>query len=200
MQQLIGCTSRLLYADSRQNAVFVRRSLSNQQVTGACLLGTYGESNSFIGLAKGSKRDGEWFYLLEGTGKSIQWVVLVESPIDAISQRTLDQEPGKNTQNTMYLAADGVSELLLEQLRQVPEVIVAFDNNLTGEQLAQKVLRHLPQASRYMPQGKDSNEALGKELNDFAARIAQVCQEQQAQVNRQKAIKQKPKRSEDLEL
>ncbi|MGB5634947.1 MAG: MobV family relaxase [Waterburya sp.] len=44
----------LIYADANQNAVFIRRDLGGEKITGASLRGTMGEDNKFKGLARGS--------------------------------------------------------------------------------------------------------------------------------------------------
>ncbi len=44
----------LIYADDKQNAVFIRRSLNESKITGATLRGTAGKDNTFKGLAKGT--------------------------------------------------------------------------------------------------------------------------------------------------
>ncbi len=56
----------LIYADKKQNAVFIRRSIDESQITGASLRGTAGADNTFLGLAKGSKRSDGWFHFQQG--------------------------------------------------------------------------------------------------------------------------------------
>ena len=82
----------LVYADEKQNAVFIRRSLDESKITGATLRGTAGEDNTFKGLAKGTKRSEGWFYFQQGgqSSEPINRAVLVESPIDAMSFAVLD--------------------------------------------------------------------------------------------------------------
>jgi hypothetical protein len=81
----------MVYADDYQNAVFVRFSTRTTgdiwervEPTGASLRGTWGESNSFHGLASGSPREQGWFWIAAGQG-TIQRVLLTESPINALS-------------------------------------------------------------------------------------------------------------------
>ncbi len=83
----------LIYADEKQNAVFIRRSLDEEKTTGATLRGTAGDNNTFKGLAKGTKRSEGWFYFQQGGQSSdqINRAVLVESPIDAMSVAVLDR-------------------------------------------------------------------------------------------------------------
>ena len=57
----------LIYADKNQNAVFIRRSIDEEKITGASLRGTEQDfDNQFKGLAKGSKRKDGWFYFESG--------------------------------------------------------------------------------------------------------------------------------------
>ncbi|MCY7284793.1 MAG: DUF3991 domain-containing protein, partial [Cyanobacteria bacterium CAN_BIN43] len=61
----------LVYADDKQNAVFIRRDLDEQTITGASLRGTAGTENTFKGLALGSKRSNGWFHFQKG-GQSLK--------------------------------------------------------------------------------------------------------------------------------
>jgi hypothetical protein len=91
----------LVYADSKQNAVFIMRSLDGD-VTGAFLRGTMGKDNTFMGLEKGSKRNAGWFYVRSGETEDdpIQRAVLTKSPIDALSVSVLEQP---QHHRTLYL-------------------------------------------------------------------------------------------------
>lgn len=157
----------LVYADDKQNAVFIRRKLDNETITGATLRGTSGADNTFKGLAIGSKRSEGWFYFHRG-GQSddpIQRAVLVESPIDAISFAVLDRSESRKT---IYLSTDGAGTVPLEFLRQLPEraVIIALDNDLDGEKMAHRLVEQLPsQSVRRLPKGKDWNEELKNTFN-----------------------------------
>jgi hypothetical protein len=131
----------LVYADSKQNAVFIRRSLDEQTITGASLRGTAGVDNAFKGLALGSKRNAGWFHLLQGgqSNDPIQRAVLVESPIDAMSFAVLDRSESRKT---IYLSTDGSGTVPVEFLRQLPNksVIVAYDNDQPGNLMALHVM------------------------------------------------------------
>jgi regulator of replication initiation timing len=157
----------LVYADDKQNAVFIRRSLDESTITGATLRGTAGVENTFKGLALGSKRNTGWFHFQLGGQSSdpIQRVVLVESPIDAMSFAVLDRSESRKT---LYLSTDGAGEVPLKFLLNLPakSVLVALDNDTDGEKMAQNLLAQLPeQAVRRQPKLKDWNEQLKNDLN-----------------------------------
>ena len=156
----------LIYADSNQNLVAIRRDLEGHTVTGASLRGTVGTDNGFKGLARGSKRSQGWFYFECGgqLGDTIQRAVLVESPIDAMSFAVLDRSESRKT---IYLSTDGAGTVPLEFLRTLPaqSVLVAYDNDEDGNLMAQRIMEQLPsQAVRRAPKEQDWNEQL---LNDL---------------------------------
>jgi 5S rRNA maturation endonuclease (ribonuclease M5) len=156
----------LVYADSKQNAVFIRRSLDEQTITGASLRGTAGDDNTFKGLAQGSKRSAGWFHFQIGGQSSdpIQRAVLVESPIDAMSFAVLDRT---DSRKTIYLSTDGTGSVPLEFLRTLPNklVIIAYDNDQPGNLMAQRVMEQLPNAVRRSPKATDWNEELKNMFN-----------------------------------
>lgn len=154
--------SGLIYADSKQNAVFLRRSLDENKITGASLRGTVGANNTFKGLAKGTKRSEGWFYFERGeqSSDSIKRVVLVESPIDAMSLAVMERT---DSVKTLYLSTDGAGQLPLEFLQEV-EVAIAFDNDEAGEEMAAIVKSKLPKAVRKTPSSVDWNQDL---VNSF---------------------------------
>ncbi|MBW4639008.1 MAG: toprim domain-containing protein [Gloeocapsa sp. UFS-A4-WI-NPMV-4B04] len=104
-------------------------------------------------------------YLTHFLGKGeIQRVVLVESAIDALSFATLDKTNYKENK-TVYLSADGAGAIPTKDLQAVLErggqVIVGFDADQAGEQMAWKVAQSLPGVTRLQPnRGKDWNEQL----------------------------------------
>jgi len=156
----------LVYADDKQNAVFIRRSLDDEIITGATLRGTAGVENTFKGLALGSKRNTGWFHFQLGgqSSDSIQRAVLVESPIDAMSFAVLDRTESRKT---IYLSTDGAGQIPLEFLRTLPasSVIVAYDNDQPGYLMAQSVMEQLPNAVRRAPKLKDWNSELKNMFN-----------------------------------
>jgi 5S rRNA maturation endonuclease (ribonuclease M5) len=153
--------SGLVYADDKQNAVFIRRSLDEQTITGASLRGTAGANNTFKGLALGSKRSNGWFYFQKGgqSDEPIVRAVLVESPIDAMSFAVLDRT---DSRKTIYLSTDGAGQVPLEFLRTLPNksVIVAHDNDTLGNSMAQQLIEQLPTCVRKLPKAKDWNQEL----------------------------------------
>jgi len=156
----------LVYADDKQNAVFIRRSLDELSITGASLRGTAGTENIFKGLAQGSKRNAGWFHFQKGgqSGDPIQRAVLVESPIDAMSFAVLDRT---DSRKTIYLSTDGAGTVPLEFLRQLPasSVIVAYDNDEAGNLMAQGVMEQLPNSVRRLPKTQDWNQELKNMFN-----------------------------------
>ena len=157
---------RLIYADDKQNAVFIRRDLNEEKITGATLRGTAGLDNTFKGLALGSKRSAGWFHFQTGGQSSdpIQRAVLVESLIDAMSFAVNDRT---ELRKTIYLSTDDSGTVPLEFLRQLPNksVIVAYDNDEPGNFMAQRVMEQLPNAVRRSPEATDWNEELKNMFN-----------------------------------
>jgi hypothetical protein len=161
----------LIYADDAQNAVFLRCETISQdggwqrvEANGASLRGTWGENNSFHGLAPGSSRESGWFWVGLGKG-TIQRVLLTESPIDALSLVMLDKPSRPKNGVTIYLSTDGAGAIPAEALRQVMaqggKVATAFDADRAGELMSWRVAQELLGARRVIPDyGKDWNERL----------------------------------------
>ena len=129
--------------------------------------GTVGTDNGFKALARGSKRSEGWFYFERGGQfvDPIQRAVLVESPIDAMSFAVLDRTESRKT---LYLSTDGAGEVPLKFLRTLPakSVLVAYDNDLDGNLMAQRVMEQLPdQAVRKLSKAKDWNEDIKNTFN-----------------------------------
>ncbi|KJH69536.1 MobV family relaxase [Aliterella atlantica] len=156
----------LVYADDNQNAVFTRRDLDGQTITGATLRGTAGADNTFKGLVQGSKRSKGWFHFQKGGQSSdpIVRAVLVESPIDAMSFAVLDRT---DSRKTIYISTDGAGQVPLEFLQQLPNksVIVAYDNDTSGNLMTLNVMEPLPNCVRKLPKAKDWNEELKNMFN-----------------------------------
>ncbi|WP_347277773.1 DNA polymerase [Oculatella sp. FACHB-28] len=156
----------LVYADDRQNAVFLRQSFADArtwdrvETTGATLRGTLGD---FKGLVPGSSKDNGWFWIGVGRGE-VQRVVVTESPIDAISLATL--EKGQHNQGrTIYLSTDGKGSIPTGALQAVVAqggtVVAAFDLDSDGQRLTEKLAAAIPHTVTLIPtQGKDWNEQL----------------------------------------
>ncbi|VEP15815.1 Plasmid recombination protein [Hyella patelloides LEGE 07179] len=170
----------LIYADEKQNAVFIRRSLYESKTTGATLRGTAGADNTFKGLAPGTKRSEGWFYFPQGGQSSdpIQRAVLVESPIDALSFAVLDRN---DSRRTIYISTDGAGQVPHEFLRQPKDVVVAVDNDEPGNLMAQKMLSQLPNAVRKTPKANDWNEELVNRFNWSSKSLSQSIKRQPQQ-------------------
>ena len=154
----------LIYADDNQNAVFIRRSINEEKITGASLRGTVGEDNQFKGLAKGSRRSDGWFYFDKGeqSNDPVRRVVLVESPIDAMSLAVLERTDSKKT---LYLSTDGAGQIPTEYLKEVGEVAIAFDRDRPGREMAEKIKEQLPKATVKTPKAIDWNQDLVNSLD-----------------------------------
>ena len=168
----------IVYADEHQNAVFAMRSFSevdkvsqlqssknaSTPTVGAFLRGTRGENNSFMGYAIGTKRSIGSFYVDLGgqVGDEIQRVVLCKSPIDALSYLTLEQTALEKApqQKTIYLVSDSTRNLPVTKLKDIPEVIAAYDNDSAGNQIARDIQKLLPQTTIKQPIEKDWNQQL----------------------------------------
>lgn len=152
----------LVYADDQQNAVFVMRNLDGQP-SGAFLRGTRSENNSFKGYEKGTKRREGWFYFHLGgqPTDAVEKLVLLKSPIDAISFAMLEyQVQGAPKTRTLFLAVDNPNSLPVERLQNIPHVSVAFDADNAGDAAARAVKELLPQSKRLKPKAKDWNQQL----------------------------------------
>jgi len=152
--------SGAVYADDHQNAVFLRRSIQGE-VTGAPLRGTVGQSNAFKGLAAGSRRMEGWFMLKSGQSSEVQRAIVCKSAVAALSYVVLHA----TKQKTLYVSTDGATIAPVEQLCQIPQVILAFDRDELGEAMVQRIGQALPNCDRHSPSAKDWNEDLQQHLS-----------------------------------
>lgn len=81
----------------------------------------------------------------------------------------------------------------LEQLKPVPKVVIAFDQDQTGEEMAQRLMQDLTQASRHCPTQKDWNE-------DLQTHVQQLQQRLQEELLKQQTQQQRKQRGHGLEL
>ncbi|AVH68470.1 MobV family relaxase [Nostoc sp. 'Peltigera membranacea cyanobiont' N6] len=170
----------LVYADDKQNAVFVMRNLDGQR-NGAFLRGTRGENNSFKGYSKGTKRRDSWFYFSLG-GKAndkTSTAILCKSPIDAISRAMLEYliRGDVPPERTVYMAIDDIKSLPLERLQKVPNILVAFGNDKSTDAAAQRVLELMPQSQIKKSKASDWNQ----QLLDYGQQLRQQQQQQRQQ-------------------
>ncbi|BDA75893.1 plasmid recombinant protein (plasmid) [Calothrix sp. PCC 7716] len=159
----------LIHADNNQNAVFSMRNL-NGELEGAFLRGTVGENNTFMGYAKGTKRDKCWFYFQSGSQSisDVEQAVLCKSPIDALSIAQLEVEAGAKDKKvpTIYMTADNAESLPIEFLQSIPTVLCAFGNDNARDSLASTTRTLLPNAQQIKPSAIDWNlELLAKQRN-----------------------------------
>ena len=170
----------LVYADDKQNAVFVMRNLDGQR-NGAFLRGTRGENNSFLGYSKGTKRSDSWFYFSLG-GKAndkTSTAILCKSPIDAISRAMLEYliRGDVPPERTVYMAIDDIKSLPIERLQKVPNILVAFGNDKSSDAAAQRVLELMPQSQIKKSKASDWNQ----QLLDYGQQLRQQQQQQRQQ-------------------
>lgn len=148
LQPLVDCGD--LYADRHHNAVFLLRNERHEPV-GAELRGTGGET--WRGLAPGSRKDNGYFAV---GPPGPQAIVLCESAIDAISCYSL--APDRLCLSTSGARADPawLSALLARNL----PIYCGFDDDPTGERMAQAMIAHYPAVQRLRPPCHDWNDAL----------------------------------------
>ncbi|HEY9707095.1 MAG TPA: MobV family relaxase [Oculatellaceae cyanobacterium] len=146
-----------IYADSSQNAVFLMRT-KEREVGGAFLCGTAGgNDNQLMGYADNTLRHSSWFVFQRGKseGDPVERVVILQSPIDALSFAALDRT--QQEKRTLYLVADGRRQLPMDYLFD-KEVVVAYSRE--GDEKALEIKQLIPHASRHRPRGEDWNADL----------------------------------------
>ncbi len=138
------------YADNHQNAVCLLLGKEKKAV-GAELIGT--TSVGWRGLARGSRKNLGCFYFKTGIPNHI---VICESAIDAISYCSLYT-------NCMALSTSGATShpaWLPTILKHPMQVYCGFDNDKTGEQMANLMIQKHTEIRRLKPDKKDWNEDL----------------------------------------
>jgi hypothetical protein len=139
-----------IYADTKANAVFLMRGAC-AAIVGAELRGTI--RKKWRGLAPGSDKQRGAFY----TGSpSFKTVSLCESAIDALSYVTLYP-------NTLAISTTGANPHLqwIENfIKNDFRLLCAFDNDNTGNQMADKILNLYPMIKRHCPWLHDWNDIL----------------------------------------
>lgn len=159
----------IVAADFRRNAMFFRHELDENfnrgKAIGASLRATSGE---FKGLTPLTRRDAGYFWFQCGQGE-VQRVAIAESPIDAMSLSVLEEQ--SRDRAAVYLSADGSGSIPETALRRVIEtggrVVLAYDRDRAGEEMAWRVASTLVRVDRIKPGvGKDWNEALILPLGD----------------------------------
>ncbi|MGF1488340.1 MAG: MobF family relaxase [Prochloraceae cyanobacterium] len=158
-----------IYADDRQNVVFVRRALKDNDFTGEITGGFRKGTNVLKPFAKtvyGTKTDRGWFGFTTGSGK-LSKIVITEAAIDAISAATILDDRDK----TMFISTGGASlpipiDWLIQQNKKGVEINLAFDNDRTGEELSWRRIKELIQVNGHNANIKRIIPSLGKDWND----------------------------------
>ncbi|MDJ0744886.1 MAG: toprim domain-containing protein [Xenococcaceae cyanobacterium MO_167.B27] len=70
-----------------------------------------------------------------------------------------------DSRRTIYISTDGAGQVPNEFLQQSQDVVVAYDNDIAGKLMAQRVLSQLPNAVRKLPKAIDWNEELVNRFN-----------------------------------
>jgi hypothetical protein len=154
-----------IYSDSRCNAVFTMRALTNSnQINGAFLRGTIGrENNAFKAYAPGTVRHKGHFYFRQGDNDGEpSKAILCKSPIDAMSL-AIYQQPV--TENTLYIVVDCLRSVPFPYLDNFQSLVCAFENSTSGQRLYQDIKRRIPKAQKLTPKIGDWNDALREVTN-----------------------------------
>lgn len=139
-----------LYADSRGNAVFLLLG-KEKKVVGAELRGT--GNIKWRGMAPGSKKQMGCFYVL---GKYNKKMILCEAAIDAVSCSVLWPE-------YTAISTSGANHNPTWVKRFIEngcEIYCGFDADVTGDLLADIMIRRYPSIKRLRPAMHDWNELL----------------------------------------
>ena len=149
----------LLYADNRNNAVFICRN-DKKTFTGAEILGTHPDK-PFKGMATGSRkaRGGFWIPCDRNPPKT---VILTESAVDALSAYALNITETRKT-GAVLVSTAGLANAIPTWIKpwKPRHIICAYDADPPGEGAAQLLARSDPNMSRAKPQNaKDWNELL----------------------------------------
>lgn len=148
-----------LYADSRENAVFVCRGLDGEPV-GAEIKGTFlrKDGTRYSGLAPGSHKDSGGFRI--GSILKAKAIYLVESAVDAVSLLKIRMDAGER--HFAVISTAGATPNVREWLQGVGRAVrrvCAFDADETGDGKARGLRRH--GFERLRPTlGKDWNDEL----------------------------------------
>lgn len=145
---LIQCGD--LYADDRNNAVFLMRETGNVPI-GAELRGT--GYSQWRGMAGGSRKDRGYFSI---RNVCINGIILCESAIDAVSCFMINPR-----YYCISTAGARPSPGWLEPLiHQYPKVYCGFDADPTGEAMAEAMIKLHSSVKRLRPQQHDWNDML----------------------------------------
>jgi 5S rRNA maturation endonuclease (ribonuclease M5) len=86
---------------------------------------------------------------------------------------------------TLYLSTDGAGVIPIEYLKEVKDVVIAFDRDRAGQEMTQRIQSQLPQAVCKEPKAIDWNQDL---VNTFdwanKNRSQEIKQQQQRGIER----------------
>lgn len=150
----------IIYADSRANAVFLLgdapATAVGAELRGTCLRRGFGRQATSLpwrGMAPGSRKDRGCFSV---STASVQAIVLCESAIDALSCHFL--HPSYRCVSTSGARPD--PDWLGPLLRLGLPTFCGFDDDPTGDAMAQRMIQLHPSVRRLRPPPKDWNDAL----------------------------------------
>ena len=141
-----------LYADQRDNAVFLMVAGKANRAIGAELRGT--RQHIWRGLAPGTRKDAGYFWVGAKTSRT---VVLCESAIDAISCFQL------HAMECICISTAGVRSnplWLSPLLARGYHIHCGFDNDEAGEAASRLMINSHPSIKRLPPPAHDWNDAL----------------------------------------
>jgi len=141
-----------LYADNRGNAVFLLLG-KERKVIGAELRRTNDLRWHEMAMTPGSRKDLGCFYVKIPNANKI---VICESAIDALSYFTLQPDCMAISTSGTYAKPAWLNILIDKGY----EIFCGFDNDETGDILANKMIRFFPTIKRLRPTKHDWNEIL----------------------------------------
>ena len=142
--------SEKLYADIRGNAVFLLLG-KKKRIVGAELRGT--SNKKWRGMAPGSRKNLGCFYII---GRNLKEMILCESAIDAASCAVL--YPEYTAISTSGATAD--QAWLQNFITKGCKIFCGFDADITGDAMANKMIKRHHCITRLRPPKHDWNDVL----------------------------------------
>ncbi len=150
----------LVYADADRQIVFLHREIAAAEVNGATL---YSPMTGDWAVAAGSRRSQGWFYVDgEAAGEQPRRVVLVDSPIEALSKWVLEQAgQGRSLFLVTKLGVLNQNQDLGQWLESIPEVVLAVRSDRLEPQFQHK----FPGMLQEQPSAESWHEDLQRDLS-----------------------------------
>jgi 5S rRNA maturation endonuclease (ribonuclease M5) len=139
-----------IYADNRSNAVFLLLG-KEKNIVGAELRGI--TDRRWVGMAKGSKKELGAFSVKSDKPKSI---IICESAIDAMSCFALFPDCIAVSNSGAHPSPTWLSKIINCNIR----IFCGFDDDDTGNRIANEMIRLYPGIKRLKPQKHDWNDTL----------------------------------------